>query len=106
MPPEPLSVPAQAPTPAQTEGRPRASSEAPPPKVPLPQRWVRAFGAFWWDFLVGDTPELLVGVLAAIGVVALLVKAVSLNAAAVAGLPVMVVALLSASLWHARRAKR
>jgi hypothetical protein len=21
-------------------------------------RWARAFGHFWWDFLVGDTPEL------------------------------------------------
>ena len=21
-------------------------------------RWLRAFGHFWWDFLIGDTPEL------------------------------------------------
>ena len=26
-------------------------------------RYVRAFGRFWWDFLVGDTPEIAVGVL-------------------------------------------
>ncbi len=24
-------------------------------------RWVRVFGAFWYDFLVGDRPELFVG---------------------------------------------
>ena len=69
------------------------------------QRWLRAFTAFWWDFLVGDTPELLLGVLVAIGIIALLVRASSLNAAAVAGLPVMVVALLGGSLFHARRVK-
>ena len=21
-------------------------------------RWVKAFGHFWWDFVIGDTPEL------------------------------------------------
>jgi uncharacterized membrane protein len=26
-------------------------------------RGLRAFGSFWWDFLVGDTPELFVAVL-------------------------------------------
>ena len=30
----------------------------------LISRGVRAFGLFWWDFLVGDTPELLVAVVA------------------------------------------
>jgi hypothetical protein len=73
------------------------------PRASLPARWLRAFGAFWWDFLVGDTPELLLGVLIAMGVVAVLVRASSLNAAAVAGLPIMVVLLLSASLYYARR---
>ena len=28
---------------------------------------MRAFGAFWLDFLVGDTPEIFVGVLVVIG---------------------------------------
>jgi hypothetical protein len=62
-----------------------------------------AFGAFWWDFLVGDTPELLIGVLIAIGVLAVLVKASSLNAAAVAGFPIMVAVLLGVSVLRARR---
>jgi hypothetical protein len=34
---------------------------------PLLQRWLVAFGRFWWDFLVGDTPELFIGTLAVIG---------------------------------------
>ena len=29
---------------------------------PLAVRWLTAFGRFWWDFLIGDTPELFVGV--------------------------------------------
>jgi hypothetical protein len=27
-------------------------------------RALRAFGRFWWEFFVGDTPELFVGVVA------------------------------------------
>ena len=65
-----------------------------------------AFGQFWWDFLVGDTPELLVGVLVAIALVALLVKAWSLNAAAVVVFPAGVIVVLGGSVYHARRAKR
>jgi hypothetical protein len=68
-------------------------------------RWLKAFGAFWWDFLVGDTPELLIGVLVTIGLVALLVKASSLNAAGVAVFPAAVVVLLGGSVYQARRAK-
>jgi len=69
---------------------------------PLARRWLRAFGQFWWDFLVGDTPELLVGVLIALGAVALLVKVASANAAAVAAFPVMVAVLLGVSVYRAR----
>jgi hypothetical protein len=65
-----------------------------------------AFGKFWWDFLVGDTPELLIGVLVALGVVALLVRAASLNSVAVVSLPALVIVLLGASLTRARQAKR
>jgi hypothetical protein len=31
-------------------------------------RGLRAFGRFWWEFLVGDTPELAVATLAVVGV--------------------------------------
>jgi len=30
-------------------------------------RFLRAFGAFWYDFLVGDRPELFVGSIAVLG---------------------------------------
>jgi ascorbate-specific PTS system EIIC-type component UlaA len=76
-----------------------------PARAPLLVRCLKAFGAFWWDFLVSDTPELLLGVLVAIGLVALLVKASSLNAAAVAVFPVGVIVLLCGSVYQARRAK-
>jgi hypothetical protein len=77
-----------------------------PPRAPFLARWLKAFGAFWWDFLVGDTPELLVGVLVTIAVGAVLVKVWSLNAAAVVVFPAGVVVLLGGSVQHARRAKR
>jgi len=65
----------------------------------LLMRWLTAFGRFWWDFLVGDTPELLIGVLIALGVVALLVKGPSLNAAGVAAFPVIVAVMLGLSVY-------
>ena len=33
-------------------------------------RYLRAFGAFWYDFLVGDRPELFVGAIVALVLVA------------------------------------
>ncbi len=72
-----------------------------PAQAPLVQRWVVAFGRFWWEFLVGDTPELLIGVLIALGVVALLVKVASLNALAVVGFPLMVIVMLGLSVYRA-----
>ena len=35
-------------------------------------RGVRAFGLFWWDFLVGDTPELLIAVVLIVALALLL----------------------------------
>ena len=85
---------------------PEAPPDAPvPSRTPLLVRWLKAFGTFWRDFLVGDTPELLGGVLVTLGLVAVLVKAWSLNAAAVAVFPVGVVVLLGGSVYQARRAK-
>jgi hypothetical protein len=82
-----------------------AGASNPRAEHPLVVRWLQAFGAFWWDFLIGDTPELFVGALVVIGVVALLAKAWSVNAAAVTALPVLVVALLAASVARASRSK-
>jgi hypothetical protein len=66
-------------------------------------RAVRAFGRFWWEFLVGDTPELFVGVLVILGLVALVCRDPALRTVAAALLPLTVLALLSVSIWRAVR---
>jgi hypothetical protein len=38
-------------------------------------RWLRAFGLFWWDFIVGDDWLIAAGVVAALGVTAVLAGA-------------------------------
>jgi hypothetical protein len=63
-------------------------------------RAVTAFGRFWWDFLIGDTPELFVATLVVIGV------AFGLRHhrwAAVAVVPLLAVAFLLASTYRGRR---
>jgi hypothetical protein len=60
-----------------------------------PTRWASAFGRFWWDFLVGDTPELFVGMLIVLAVAA------GLGGAGVAGwvvVPLVVIAVLAVSV--------
>jgi hypothetical protein len=62
-----------------------------------------AFGRFWWDFLVGDTPELFVGTVATV------ITAVVLHrhlAAAVVAVPLVVILFLSASVWRGRSRSR
>jgi hypothetical protein len=63
-------------------------------------RWLRAFGLFVWDFIVGDDWLLAVGVVVAFGVTAGLVAA---SVPAYWCVPVVVVAALS---WSVRRAIR
>ncbi|MGD0056038.1 MAG: hypothetical protein ABSC34_11460 [Acidimicrobiales bacterium] len=72
----------------------------------LASKVVRGFARFWWDFLVGDTPELFVAVLFTVAVVALLSLAGHFAAAAAIALPTMVVMALALSLWRASRAAR
>jgi hypothetical protein len=72
-------------------------------RAPLMVRLIRGFGRFWWDFLVGDTPELFVAVLVIIGAVALLSEAGHLNVATIIVLPL---AVLVAMAWTLRRAIR
>jgi hypothetical protein len=69
----------------------------------LPVRWATAFGRFWWEFLIGDTPELFVGAVAAIAVVALVCLDHSLRTVAAVLLPTLVAALLAGSVWKASR---
>jgi hypothetical protein len=68
-------------------------------------RAARGFGLFWWDFLVGDTPEITIVVLLILGVVALTRDVAHLNALAYIALPVLAVAGLVTSLARARRQK-
>jgi hypothetical protein len=68
-----------------------------------PRRGLAAFGRFWWDFLVGDTPELFVGVLVVIGLVALVCRNPALRTLGAVLVPVGVVTLLSVSVWRAAR---
>ncbi len=64
------------------------------------RRGAVAFGRFWWEFLIGDTPELLFAVLAVIGL------ALALHDNRAIGVPVVIVAVLgflTASTWRGRK---
>jgi hypothetical protein len=63
-------------------------------------RWLRSFGAFWWDFVVGDDPWLAVGIAVALAATAVL-YAVGIPAWWI--MPGATAALLS---WSATRAHR
>jgi len=75
-------------------------------RSPLIVRLLKGFGMFWWDFLVGDTPELFVAVLGIVSVVALLRLVWQVNTAAVVALPVLAIAALGVSVRRAKRAAR
>lgn len=75
-------------------------------RPPLVLRLVKGFAMFWWDFLVGDTPELFVAVVVAIGVVALVSVVGHLNLLAVFALPSLSIGALAFSLWRASNAAR
>ena len=70
----------------------------------LPVRLLKGFGRFWWDFLVGDTPELFVGVVVIIAVVALLSLRGHFNTVAIIALPLLATAALTISVRRAQRA--
>jgi hypothetical protein len=64
---------------------------------------VRQFGAFWYDFVVGDDWRVAVGVVAALG----LTYAVSRTSVAAWWIvPAVVAILLPYSLWRATRSGR
>ena len=65
-------------------------------------RRLRAFGAFWYDFVVGDDWRVAVAVVLALAVTFGLAQA---GVSAWWVLPVAVVLVLPWSLWRARRAK-
>jgi hypothetical protein len=63
-------------------------------------RWLRGFGAFWWDFIVGDDWRVAVGVVVALATTALLAHQ-GMSAWWVT--PLIVLALLGVSLALAAR---
>jgi hypothetical protein len=62
-------------------------------------RWLRSFGAFWYDFIVGDDWRGAAAVALALGATALLVHVAGVNAWWL--MPVCVIAALG---WSLRRA--
>ena len=62
---------------------------------------LRRFAAFWYDFIVGDDWRLAVGVVAGLGLTALLTHVVGVSAWWV--LPAVVVGMLTVSLMVATR---
>ena len=67
------------------------------------RRWPAAFGHFWWEFLIGDTPELFVGAVAVVGIVAVLCLSPGLRTVAAFVAPVLVSLVLAASVAKAAR---
>jgi hypothetical protein len=66
-------------------------------------RYLRAFGAFWYDFLIGDRPELFVGSIVVLGLVWVAINA-GLNPALGGGLlTALILGLAGLSIWSATR---
>jgi len=63
-------------------------------------RAAHSFAAFWWDFLIGDTPELFLAVVVVVGM-ALLLR--NYQTAAIIVLPVLAIVSLLASVRRGRR---
>jgi hypothetical protein len=64
-------------------------------------KWLKSFGAFWYDFVIGDDWQVAVIVVAALGLTALLAHAATVNAWWL--LPLAVVAALGWSLYRVKR---
>jgi hypothetical protein len=79
--------------------------QAGPAKEHLLRRWIVAFGEFWWDFLVGDTPELVPGVGLVLGGAALAVHQGAPRAVVIGTAPVLAALVLCASVLRRRKAK-
>ena len=72
-------------------------------KSSLARRLVVGFGRFWWDFLVGDTPELFLATVLIIVVIFLVSVAGHFNAAAIVLLPLMAIGALALSVRRAAK---
>ncbi len=63
-------------------------------------RALRAFGRFWWDFVVGDTPELALATAAVVGLAFLIAGDRAVGAIL---LPLTAAGFLVLSTWRGRR---
>jgi hypothetical protein len=90
----------------QPEGELRELKDAQVTRRQTPARLVRSFGAFWWEFLVGDTPELFVGALLVIGACALAVHQGAPRFVVVGSLPVLTAVLLFLSVIRRAKSRR
>jgi hypothetical protein len=75
-------------------------------KRSLPIRLIIGFGRFWWDFLVGDTPEIFLAVVATLVVTAVLSLVMHANMVAGVVLPVLVTLSLATSVARAANVAR
>jgi hypothetical protein len=66
-------------------------------------RYLRPFGAFWYDFLIGDRPELFVGSIVVLAVVWGAIQAGLEPTVAGVVLTALIVALAGLSIWSATR---
>jgi hypothetical protein len=67
-------------------------------------KWLKSFGAFWYDFVIGDDWQVAVIVVAALGLTSVLAHAGSVNAWWL--LPIGAVAALGWSLHWVKRSAR
>lgn len=69
----------------------------------VPARLVEGFVRFWWEFLIGDTPEIFVGALVIFGAVEMMLHAAFTAIFMTVAAPFLVVAVLSTTLLFASR---
>ena len=66
-------------------------------------RYLRAFVAFWYDFLIGDRPELFAGSIVVLGLVWIAIN-MGLSPTAAGGLlTALILVLAGLSIWSASR---
>jgi c-di-AMP phosphodiesterase-like protein len=64
------------------------------------------FGRFWWDFLVGDTPEIFVAVVVILVATTVVSVVAGWTTLAVVLLPLLVISTLSVTVTRAARRHR
>lgn len=69
------------------------------------RRSLVGFGRFWWDFLVGDTPELFLAVVAILVIISLVSITGHDNVLAYVALPILVTGALALSVRRAAKGR-